>query len=437
MLYKSLKNNNYIVEFDQAMLDGLAPNKGLYYPIQIPILPNSFIEQIKNYNLFEISLKIIKYYIGNCLSNNDILDILKETLKFPFPIHKIHDNIYSLELFHGPTLAFKDVGAKFLASCIAKKLKKNNKKIRVLVATSGDTGGAVAHGFYNVSNIEVIILYPTGKISTIQEKQIATLGNNIKALEIQGTFDDCQKLVKNVFLDNELKQYLNITSANSINVARLLPQMFYYFDAFKRLKKQGYKIIFSVPSGNFGNIFAGLLSKAMGLPINHFIAATNINDTIPRYMQSGIYQPYNTYSTISNAMDISDPSNFVRIQELYHYNLILLKQDFSAYSFSDEETLNSIIKVQKNYNYILDPHGAIGYLGLLKYLSTLKNPNNVIGIFLETAHPIKFIDKMPDYLKNKIDIPKSIKNCLMKNKKTIKLSNNYAEFKDWLLKNHQ
>lgn len=435
MLYKSLKNYEHIVMFDKAVINGLAPNKGLYYPVKIPILSNNFIENIQNYNIFDICLKVIKYYIGESLSEKDLLDIIQNTLTFQFPLHKIDDNIYSLELFHGPTLAFKDVGAKFMACCL-EKIQYNNK-ITVIVATSGDTGGAVANGFYKISNVEVVVLYPSGGISNIQEKQISTLGDNIKALEIEGTFDDCQKLVKNVFLDQELQKKLKITSANSINVARLLPQMFYYFDAIKKIQNKGYEIIFSIPSGNFGNIFAGMLCKAMGLPINHFIASTNINDTIPRYMKYGKYEPKKTYSTISNAMDISDPSNFVRIQELYNNDIFSLKKDLSAYSFSDQETLDIIIKVQKKYNYILDPHGAIGYLGLLKYLYKSNYKNNVIGIFLETAHPIKFIDKMPNFFRKKINMPISIEKLLLKNKKTIKLSNNFKELKSWLLNNNK
>lgn len=433
MLYKSLKNYKHIVNFEKAVIDGLAPLKGLYYPIKIPILSNNFIKKLKDYNIFDIALEVIHPYIGDFLSKKDLLYIIKNTLNFNFPLHNIHDNIYSLELFHGPTLAFKDVGAKFMAYCL-ERIKYNNK-ITVIVATSGDTGGAVANGFHKISNVNVIVLFPSGKVSDIQEKQISTLGDNITAIEIEGTFDDCQNIVKNTFLDENLKNNLKITSANSINVARLLPQMFYYFDAFKKLKKKGYEIVFSVPSGNFGNIFAGMLSKAMGLPISHFISATNINDTVPRYMESGKYEPKNTYSTISNAMDISNPSNFVRIKKLYNNNLSLLRQDLSAYSFSDKETLDIIIEIQKKYNYILDPHGAIGYLGLKKYLSKIDYNNNIIGIFLETAHPIKFIDKMPDFFRKKIIMPLSIEKLLLKRKNIVKLSNNFQDFKSWLLNN--
>ena len=316
----------------------------------------------------------------------------------------------------------------FMSRCLGYFSKSLDTKITVLVATSGDTGGAVASGFLGVKGVEVVILYPSGKVSDIQERQLTTLGKNIKALEVDGTFDDCQAMVKAAFLDPELIEVKNLTSANSINVARWLPQMFYFFFAYKQLKNKKKKLVFSVPSGNFGNICAGLMAKKLGLPIEHFVASTNANDTVPRFLETGFYDPKPSKATISNAMDVGNPSNFIRIQEMYNNDLSEFKKDFSSYTFSDNETEIAIKTIYKNSNYIAEPHGAIGYLGLKKELLT--HPNS-IGLFLETAHPIKFIDTVEPILKVKLPIPTQIESVLNKKKRSIKIKT-YEEFKEFL-----
>jgi threonine synthase len=325
-------------------------------------------------------------------------------------------------------MAFKDVGARFMSRCISyfNKDKKDNKNI-VLVATSGDTGGAVASGFLNVKGVEVIILYPSGKVSDIQERQLTTLGQNIKALEVEGVFDDCQDMVKKAFLDSDLK-HKNLTSANSINIARWLPQMFYFFFTYKILKKQNKSLVFSCPSGNFGNICAGIIAKKMGLPIEHFVASTNINDTVPRFLENGIFDPKPSKATISNAMDVGNPSNFVRIQEMYQNDLKQFKKDFSSYTFSDEETLKAMKIIYKSSGYISEPHGAIGYLGLKK---ELQNHQNAIGIFLETAHPIKFLHTVEPTLNVKLPIPNQIESVLGVEKISIKIKT-YEDLKAFI-----
>ncbi|WP_185869728.1 threonine synthase [Blattabacterium cuenoti] len=440
MLYYSLKNNNNFVSFEKAVLKGLAPDGGLYIPEYIPILKKNFFDQIYNYDIFTIAISVIKPYIGKSIPDEYISNIIYDTLNFPFPMIEIHDNIRVLELFHGPTLAFKDVGAKFMSECLSFFYKKIGKKITVLVATSGDTGGAVAKGFHKKLGIEVIILYPYNGISSLQKKQISSLGDNILAIEINGNFDDCQNMVKKAFLDKEIQKKYILTSANSINIARWIPQMFYYFLAYRQIiieekKKHPIELIFSVPSGNFGNICAGMMAKKMGLPIKFFIASTNINDTIPRFLKSGKYNPTSVKKTISNAMDISNPSNFSRIWNfLYKKNIIELKKVLYSYQFTDKETIDIIEKVYKKYNYMLDPHGAIGYLGLKKYLQKF---NNTLykTIFLETAHPIKFLDKMPYFIQKNIVFPKQMKTFFNSKRKIKKISmiNNFNIFKNWLL----
>jgi len=434
MNYISLNHNSKKVNFENALINGLAPDKGLYYPEFIPKLSKKFIKNILQISNNEIAYNVIKPFIGDCIDKNNLNKIIEDTLSFKFPLKKINETSYSLELFHGPTLAFKDVGARFMARFLGYVTeKKRNKKITVLVATSGDTGGAVASGFKNIEGIDVVILYPKNKVSQIQEKQLTTLGNNIHALEVNGDFDDCQNMVKNVFVDIQINSEIDITSANSINVGRWLPQTFYYFFGFKEIfKKQleNKKIVFSVPSGNFGNICAGLLSKLMGLPINHFISATNINNVVPIFLKTGQYTPKITMKTISNAMDVGNPSNFIRIQNLYNNDFHKLKKSMSGYYFSDSETINEIYNVYKKYNYILDPHGAIGYLGLKKFL---KSNKDYLGIFLETAHPIKFLEIVEKKIKEKISVPKEIKKILNKSGNKIPISS-YNELKSFLLK---
>jgi threonine synthase len=423
MYYRSLKGKSKKVNFETAVKNGLAKDGGLYFPENIKPLDSNFIKNIGNYSNFEIGYKVIKQFIGESINKNDLKEILSKTIDFNFPVVKLEKNIYSLELFHGPTLAFKDVGARFMANCLGYFNKNKSKLNTVLVATSGDTGAAVANGFYKVEGINVVILYPKNKVSEIQERQLTTNKNNITALRVNGSFDDCQKIVKKAFIDKELNKKFNLTSANSINVARWLPQSLYYFFAYKELQKEN--LVFSVPSGNFGNICAGLIAEKLGLPIKHFIASTNINDTIPRYFKSQVFDPKPTIQTVSNAMDVSSPSNFVRIQEMFQ-NFKDLSKIMSSYSFDDIETLKMVKNVYEDKNYVLDPHGAVGYLGLKKYLSI--NPEK-IGIFLETAHPIKFSKDVEEVIKIKLDIPEEINKILLKEKKYIDIDD-YSDFKE-------
>lgn len=428
MHYKSLNNQSPNVSFEEAVILGLSPDKGLYFPEEINPLPDSFFDKIETLTNVEIAYEAIKQFVGKEIPENDLKQILSETLNFDFPLTKVEENIFSLELYHGPTMAFKDVGARFMARCLAYFNKKNPlQKNTILVATSGDTGGAVASGFLGVKNVEVVILYPSGKVSDIQERQLTTLGQNITALEVDGVFDDCQDMVKSAFLDTDLT-HKNLTSANSINVARWLPQMFYFFFAYKELKKHNKPLIVSVPSGNFGNICAGILAKKIGLPIQHFVASTNENDTVPRFLTNGVYSPKPSKATLSNAMDVGNPSNFIRIQELYQHDLSAFKNDFSSYHFSDDETVKIMKKIYSDFNYIAEPHGAVGYLGLKKELEKLPNS---IGVFLETAHPIKFSDIVESTLELKLPIPKQIESVLNKEKKSIKIKS-YTDLKEYL-----
>ena len=423
MYYRSLNGKSKKVNFETAVKNGLAKDGGLYFPENVKPLDSNFIKNIGNYSNFEIGYKVIKQFIGDSINKNDLKEILSKTIDFNFPVVKLEKNIYSLELFHGPTLAFKDVGARFMANCLGYFNKNKSKLNTVLVATSGDTGAAVANGFYKVEGTNVVILYPKNKVSEIQERQLTTNKNNITALRVNGSFDDCQKIVKKAFIDKELNKKFNLTSANSINVARWLPQSLYYFFAYKELQKEN--LVFSVPSGNFGNICAGLIAEKLGLPIKHFIASTNINDTIPRYFKSQVFDPKPTIQTVSNAMDVSSPSNFVRIQEMFQ-NFKDLSKIMSSYSFDDIETLKMVKNVYEDKNYVLDPHGAVGYLGLKKYLSI--NPEK-IGIFLETAHPIKFSKDVEEVIKIKLDIPEEINKILLKEKKYIDIDD-YSDFKE-------
>ncbi|WDO12059.1 threonine synthase [Flavobacterium sp. WW92] len=428
MNYYSLNKNAPKVSFREAVIQGLAPDKGLYFPEKIIPLSQDFFDSIEKLSNQEIAFEAIKQFVGKDISENELKRIIEETLSFDFPLIQVDENSFSLELFHGPTMAFKDVGARFMSRCLAYFNRGKNQKNTVLVATSGDTGGAVASGFIGVESVEVVILYPSGKVSDIQEKQLTTLGQNIKALEVDGVFDDCQDMVKRAFLDVDLKSK-NLTSANSINVARWLPQMFYFFFAYKELKKYNKPLVISCPSGNFGNICAGILAKKLGLPIHHFVASTNANDTVPEFLKTGKYISKPSKATISNAMDVGNPSNFTRIQELYGNDLDNFEKDFSSYSFTDEETKTAIASLHKTSKYITEPHGAIGYLGLKK---ELENKPDAIGVFLETAHPIKFSDTVEEILSLTIPIPEQIKNVLDKEKKSLKISS-YEDLKAFLL----
>ncbi|MDO6744603.1 threonine synthase [Tenacibaculum soleae] len=426
MNYYSLNKKSPNVSFQEAVVNGLAPDRGLYFPENINPLSKEFIANIDQYSNNEIAYEVIKQFVGDEIPKNTLKQIIEETLSFDFPLVSIEENIATLELFHGPTMAFKDVGARFMARCLGYFNKNNDKKVTVLVATSGDTGGAVAHGFLGVKGIDVVILYPSGKVSDIQEKQLTTLGKNITALEVDGVFDDCQEMVKTAFLDDGINRIL--TSANSINIARWLPQMFYFFFAYKQVYKQHKDLVFSVPSGNFGNICAGIMAQKLGLPIKHFVAATNVNDTVSNYLKSGKYNPKPSKETISNAMDVGNPSNFIRVQELFNNNIDNLKNAFSSYSFTDDETRKAMKTIYNNSNYIADPHGAVGYLGIKKYQKTTVD---FLGVFLETAHPVKFLDIVENTLNVQLAIPKQIKTVITKEKTAIKI-NSYLELKQFL-----
>lgn len=432
MLYYSLNHKSPKVNFKDATLNGQAPDKGLYFPEEIPILPNDFITDIRHYSKTDIAWQVIEPYVSDSIPQKELKRIIEETIDFEFPLVEVNEKISSLELFHGPTLAFKDVGAVFMSRCLGYFARDKDQKITVLVATSGDTGGAVANGFYEVEGINVVILYPSGKVSNIQELQLTTLSKNVSALEVNGRFDDCQQLVKQAFTDEELKKKMFLTSANSINVARWLPQQFYYFFAYQQWKKEHPDMnpVISVPSGNFGNICAGMLAHHSGLPVQHFIAACNANDVVPSYLQNGKYNTKEAVATLSNAMDVGNPSNFVRIMELFEKDFESLKDRLSSYSISDEETKQTIAKVYKEHEYILDPHGAVGYLALEKYLQ--EHPAQK-GFFLETAHPVKFPDAVEAIIGHEIEVPESVSYLLDKEKKSVKIDADYQQLKDYLL----
>jgi threonine synthase len=430
MKFYSLNKKAADVSFKDAVINGIAPDRGLYFPLEINPLPASFFENIEDLTDHEIAFEAIKQFVSDSIPEIILKEIIHSVLDFPFPVVELEKNVATLELFHGPTLAFKDVGARFMAHCLGYFSEGQNSEVTVLVATSGDTGGAVANGFLGVKGVNVVILYPSGKVSDIQERQLTTLGQNITALEVNGNFDDCQNMVKTAFLDSDLKSEIKLTSANSINVARWLPQMFYFLFTYKKLKSRKQPIVFSVPSGNFGNICAGMVAQKLGMPTAHFIAATNVNDTVPRFMHTQEYTPKTSKATISNAMDVGDPSNFIRIRNLYKNNFTELKNNLSSYSFTDEETKRAILKIYNSSNYIADPHGAVGYLGLKEYQ---KNKSETFGVFLETAHPVKFLDVVEETLKLKLPIPSQIQNVLEKDKVSFKIDT-YDELKSYLLK---
>jgi len=406
MKFYSLNHKAPNVSFEEAVVKGIAPDRGLYFPESITPLPADFFQNIENYSNHEIAYELIKQFVGDEIPEKELKEIIKDTLSFDFPLVEIEEDVFSLELFHGPTMAFKDVGARFMARCLSYFNKNKTNELTVLVATSGDTGGAVASGFLGVKGVQVVILYPSGKVSEVQEKQLTTLSQNIKALEVSGTFDDCQDMVKTAFLDHEITDRMQLTSANSINVARWLPQMFYFAFAYKQLKNKKKDIIFSIPSGNFGNICAGMMAQQLGLPAAHFIAATNVNRVVPNFMLTGNYIPLKSKQTISNAMDVGDPSNFIRIQNIFD-------NDF-----------------YKNSSYIADPHGAVGYLGLKHYL---KNEHGKQGVFFETAHPVKFLDVIEPVIDKKIKFPSQIKQIMDKKKESTPIDN-YDQLKEFLLK---
>ena len=432
MNFYSLNKKAPNVSFKDAVIKGIAPDKGLYFPEKITPLPEAFFENIESHSNTEIAFEAIRQFVSDEIPDVNLKEILKEVLDFDFPIVEIEENVAALELFHGPTMAFKDVGARFMAQCLGYFSSSTSNEVTVLVATSGDTGGAVANGFLGVDGVKVVILYPSGKVSDIQERQLTTLGQNITALQVDGTFDDCQKMVKSAFMDEDLLNRMQLTSANSINVARWLPQLFYFLFAYKQLKSTTKELVFSVPSGNFGNICAGMVAQRLGMPVKHFIASTNVNDTVPQFMQTGKYNPKPSKATISNAMDVGDPSNFIRIRHLHNDNLDALNENLSSFSFNDEQTKKAMLHIHKTSNYIADPHGAVGYLGLKQYQ---KSHANTYGVFLETAHPVKFLDVVEETIDAILEIPSQIQKVMGKEKKSIKI-NTYDELKAYLINRH-
>ncbi len=454
MNYYSLNNPSTRVTFKEATIRGQAPDKGLYFPESIPTLPKEFFDNIDSMSREEIAYQVIRPFTGDTLPEAELRRIVAETINFDFPLVPVTGNTWALELFHGPTLAFKDVGARFMSRCLGYFVRENatvndkdsapgnNRPVTVLVATSGDTGGAVASGFYDVAGVNVVILYPSGKVSSVQELQLTTLGKNISALEVDGSFDDCQQMVKDAFADPVLQEKLFLTSANSINVARWLPQQFYYFFAWQEWADKGAPPIISVPSGNFGNICAGLMAWSAGLPVNHFIAACNANDTIPLFLATGQYRSKLARPTLSNAMDVGNPSNFVRILEIFgkqlpgtpapglSTTLPAIREILTAYSITDDETVATIRDLNTNHHYLPDPHGAVGYLALEKYLA---NHPGGKGIFLETAHPVKFYDTVEPVIGEKIPLPLAVAPLLNKQKQSKKIAAHYEELKDFLL----
>lgn len=430
MLYYSTQDASHKVTFREATIRGQAPQRGLYFPEHIPALSKKFIGNIQSLSKEEIAQEVIRPFVSGTIPHEVLKKIVAKTVDFDFPLVEVSNGMYALELFHGPTLAFKDVGARFMSQCLGYFMQDAAKKVTVLVATSGDTGGAVANGFYDVDGVEVVILFPSGKVSGIQELQLTTLGKNITALEIDGTFDDCQRMVKAAFTDSELNDALFLTSANSINVARWLPQQFYYFYGYQQWKNKKQPPVVSVPSGNFGNLCAGLMAYRTGLPIPHFIAACNANDAVLQYLQSGDYAAKPAVATLSNAMDVGDPSNFVRLLHLFDNDQHSIKNILSAYSVSDEVTKQTIQEVYKLNGYLLDPHGAVGYKALQQYL---QEHTDAEGLFLETAHPVKFYDVVEPIINSEVPIPDSVQGLFRKQKKSTKMQASAAALKAFLI----
>lgn len=431
MKYYSTNNKSTQATLQEAVVKGLASDRGLYMPEVIKSLPDSFFEEMKDLSFQEVAYVVADAFFGEDVEAEDLKKIVYETLNFDVPLVHVNDNIYSLELFHGPTLAFKDVGARFMSRLLGYFIKKEGQKdVNVLVATSGDTGSAVANGFLGVDGIHVYVLYPKGKVSPIQECQFTTLGQNITALEIDGVFDDCQALVKSAFMDEELNKKMYLTSANSINVARFLPQAFYYFYAVAQLHKLGKKdnIVICVPSGNFGNITAGLFGKRMGMPVKRFIAANNRNDVFFQYLNSGVYTPKASVQTIANAMDVGDPSNFARVLDLYGHSHEAIKNDISGCTYTDEQISEMLLDCYCKHGYLLDPHGAVGYRALSEYLES-----DEVGVFLETAHPAKFKDTVDRILGEEISIPEKLQAFMKGTKQSINLPKDFAPFKAFLM----
>jgi len=437
------------VSLAEAVTRGLAPDGGLYMPERIPVLPQNFFDTIREKSLHEIAFVVAQAFVEDEVPEVDLRKLVAETLNFEIPLKVLEarlqpgspeallpktSNISVLELFHGPTMAFKDVGARFMARMLSAVRKGSTSELTVLVATSGDTGSAVASGFFNVPGIKVVILYPSKRVSDLQEKQLTTMGSNITALEVEGSFDDCQHMVKEAFQDAETRAAKELTSANSINIARLIPQMFYYFWAYAQLSQTKKELVVSVPSGNFGNLTAGLMAKRMGLPVAHFVASTNVNNVVPEYLQSGLFETRPSVQTISNAMDVGNPSNFARMLDLYGGDVREMHKDVLGLSFTDEETKAAVHEVYTTLNYMLDPHGAVGYLGLRTYLEHAKDhADQIQGVFLETAHPAKFQDVVEKTLGTKVEIPTQLQVYLERKKEAKLISKNFNDLKQFLL----
>ena len=432
MKYYSTNHQAPDASLQEAVVKGLASDKGLYMPYVIKALPQSFYDHIENLSFQEIAYQVADAFFGEDIPAETLKQIVYETLNFDVPVVKVKENIYSLELFHGPTLAFKDVGGRFMARLLAYFIKKEGQKqVNVLVATSGDTGSAVANGFLGVEGIHVYVLYPKGKVSEIQEKQFTTLGQNITAIEVDGTFDDCQALVKNAFMDEELNAHMKLTSANSINVARFLPQAFYYFYAYAQMKKAGKaeNLVICVPSGNFGNITAGLFGKRMGLPVKRFIAANNRNDIFYQYLQTAKFNPRPSVATIANAMDVGDPSNFARVLALYENSHEAICTEISGATYNDEQIRETVKATYQETGYLLDPHGACGYRALEEGLR-----EDEVGVFLETAHPAKFLETVENIIGTQVEIPSKLQAFMKGTKQSIEMSKHFKDFKTFLLK---
>lgn len=431
----STNNTDNVVGFQEAVFQSLPKDKGLYMPIELPVMSEDWLNSFQNSSFQEIAKDVCYELLKDDFSKEDLDKIVDEVISFPAPLNFLEKDLAVLELFHGPSFAFKDFGARFMSRVMAHFSKKEDQLLDVLVATSGDTGGAVALGFLGVEGTRVTILYPKGKVSPIQELQLTTNGKNIRAIEIDGTFDDCQALVKQAFVDEDLQSQLNLTSANSINIARLIPQSFYYFEAFAHAKREGFdKVSFVVPSGNFGNITAGILAYKMGLKVKHFIAATNANDTVPHFFETNEYQPKPSVQTLSNAMDVGSPSNWVRVMEFFENDVDDLKSKIESFSYSDKETVEAIKQIDEKYNYIACPHTAIAWKAAKEYELKKKDDKELV-VFLSTAHPCKFPEVFSEEIRSKISNPDAVKELDENNSQKVAMENNFEELKLWLLDN--
>lgn len=430
MKFYSTNNRTLVAGLREAVTRGLAPDNGLYMPEYIPRLPEDFFSSISQRSIQEIAFTVSQSFLGDDVSDEVLSGIVARAIQFDAPIVPVGDTIYALELFHGPTMAFKDFGARFMAGLLGYFARDQDREITILVATSGDTGSAVANGFLNVPGTKVIVLYPKDKVSDIQEKQFTTLGKNITALEVDGTFDDCQRMVKQAFVDGELKRKLFLTSANSINIARLIPQSFYYFHAYAQLRSPDLPVVFAVPSGNFGNLTGGLLAKRMGLPVAQFVACTNVNDIVPEYLVSGSFNPRASQQTISNAMDVGNPSNFARLLDMFDHDRTRMAEEITGMAFTDEQTRAAMREVYEDTGYIMDPHGAVGYLGLKNYMDSY---GPAVGVFLETAHPGKFREVVEDTLGVTLTLPAPLEAFAAGRKLSVPMSNSFEDFKAYLV----